>query len=119
MYGSFQTLDGRPALHFERRLAHPVDAVWRAVTEPSELGKWFPTEVAIDDELRPGAAMPFPSPEHDIPPMDGEVVEVDPPRRFVFTWGGDQLSIELKPTDDGAATVLRFTVAIDQENKAA
>ena len=41
MNGTLQTIDGRPALRFERRLAHPIERVWRAVTEPAELARWF------------------------------------------------------------------------------
>ena len=48
MHGSFQTIDDRPAVQFERRLSHPIEAVWRAVTEPAELAHWFPGRVEID-----------------------------------------------------------------------
>ena len=41
MNGTLSTVDGRPALSFERRLAHPVERVWRAVSEPDELARWF------------------------------------------------------------------------------
>ena len=41
MDGTLETIDGRPALRFQRRLAHPVDRVWRAITEPDELEDWF------------------------------------------------------------------------------
>ena len=44
--GQLIDLDGRPALHFERHLAHSVEHVWRAVTEPSELAQWFVGPVA-------------------------------------------------------------------------
>lgn len=60
MQGTFETIDGRPALRFERDLAHPVDAVWRAVTDPVELAHWFPTHVTVD--LRIGGAMSLSSP---------------------------------------------------------
>jgi uncharacterized protein YndB with AHSA1/START domain len=39
--GTLETIDGRPALRIERRLAHTVARVWRAVTEPDELAQWF------------------------------------------------------------------------------
>jgi len=42
--GSQQTIDGRPALRFERRLDHSIERVWRAVTEPAELARWFVAE---------------------------------------------------------------------------
>ena len=34
MYGSYDTIEDTPTLSFERRLSHPVDRVWRALTEP-------------------------------------------------------------------------------------
>ena len=46
MNGSLIDVDGRPALHFERTLPHPVARVWRAVTEPAELAQWFVGPVA-------------------------------------------------------------------------
>ena len=39
-----QTVDGRPALRVERRLNHSVERVWRAITEPQELARWFVAE---------------------------------------------------------------------------
>lgn len=40
--GTLETIDGRPALRFERTLAHSVERVWRAISEPAELECWFP-----------------------------------------------------------------------------
>src|SRR5439155_20424380 len=34
--GTLWTEQGRQVLRFERRLAHPVEKVWRAITEPAE-----------------------------------------------------------------------------------
>ena len=45
MNGSQRIVDGRPALCFERRLSHPIERVWRAITEPAELAQWFVSEV--------------------------------------------------------------------------
>jgi uncharacterized protein YndB with AHSA1/START domain len=55
VYGTYETIDGRPAVRFERRYPHPVERVWRAVTEPAELEHWFPTSVEV--ELRPDGPM--------------------------------------------------------------
>ena len=46
--GTLETIDGRPALRFERRLAHSVERVWRAVTEPAELERWFVAAGRLD-----------------------------------------------------------------------
>src|SRR2546427_343533 len=102
MHGTLETIDGRPALRFERRLAHPVDAVWRAVTEPSELTHWFPSSVSGD--LRAGGRLSFAFETDGVPPMEGEVLELEPPRRFAFLWGEDELRFELEPAEGGVAT---------------
>lgn len=73
-HGTYTTVDGRPAVRFERRLDHPVAVVWRAVSEPAGLAQWFPGEVTV--ELPPGGAMSF-AMEEDT--LAGEVVELDPP----------------------------------------
>jgi uncharacterized protein YndB with AHSA1/START domain len=118
MEGTYEKIDGRPALRFERRLAHPVAKVWRAVTEPDELAAWFPQKVEVD--LRPGGAMHFRFDENDFPDMSGEVLELDPPRRFAFTWGDDEeVRIELEPLDGGSATLLRFVQLLGAEDTAA
>jgi uncharacterized protein YndB with AHSA1/START domain len=119
MYGNYATDVDTPTLTFERRLSHPVDRVWSAITEPSELGHWFPSKIVVE-ELAPGAALSF---EFEDMPLDapstmtGRVTDFDPPRVFAFTWGEDHLRFELEPTD-GECT-LRLTVALGTRDKAA
>ena len=48
--GRQEIVDGRPALRFERRLNHSVERVWRAVTDPAELARWFVSEVSWKPE---------------------------------------------------------------------
>ena len=43
--GTLETIDGRPALRFERTLADSVERVWRAISDPAELERWFPAAV--------------------------------------------------------------------------
>jgi uncharacterized protein YndB with AHSA1/START domain len=113
MYGTYETGDDRPALTFERRLAHPVERVWRAVTDPAELAAWFPS--AVSGQLAPGGRLTFDFPDGDMK-LDGEVVEFDPPRRFAFTFGDDVLRIELDAVGDGC--LLRFTCIFDEPERA-
>jgi uncharacterized protein YndB with AHSA1/START domain len=115
MHGTYSTVDDRPALTFERRLAHPVEHVWRAVTDPAELAHWFPS--AVSGEVAPGGRLTFEFPDDHMPPLEGEVVELEPPRRFAFTWGEDVLRIELEAAGDGC--VLRFTCLFDEAERAA
>jgi len=116
--GRLLTVDGRPALRFERRYRQPVDRVWHAVTEPSELARWFPSEVVgersvgaellFPDDAQRAAAAASGEParaEGDVP--RGQVVVHDPPHVFSFTWGGELLRFELHP--DGEGTRLVFT----------
>jgi uncharacterized protein YndB with AHSA1/START domain len=121
MYGSYEMIDGHPTLNFERRIAHPVEAVRRADTEPDQLVHWFPCAVEVD--LRLGGKMTFTFPEGTLPDGAsttlGSVTELDPPRRFSFLWGEDHLHFELEPADGGEACVLRFSVELDSREKAA
>lgn len=118
---SYAMIDEHPVLRLERRIAHPVEAVWRAVTKPSELAHWFPCEVEVD--LRVGGQMKFVFPRMTLPDtpstMLGEVTELDPPRRFSFLWGEDHLHFALEPIDDGAGCLLLFTVELGSADKAA
>lgn len=109
-HGTYTTVDDRPAVRFERRLPHPVAAVWHAVTEPGELAHWFPCAVELG-ELRPGAPLRFDFGEGFT--LDGEVLELDPPRLLAFSWGEDRVRIELAP--DGAATRLTFLHVLHTE----
>src|SRR5262245_6433639 len=97
--------EGRAVLRFERRFAHPPEKVWRAVTEPSELAHWFPARVEMD--LKPGAPVHFAEDDPDIGESSGEVVEVDPPKVFAFSWGGDLVRFELMPDGYGCRLLFR------------
>ena len=93
MNGSLETVDDRPAIRFERRLDHPVQRVWRAITEPDELGHWFP------------------------PGEDLEITHSEPPRLLAGSWYGDALRFELRPDGDGC--VLVFTHVLSDRSTAA
>jgi uncharacterized protein YndB with AHSA1/START domain len=114
-HGTYTTVDDRPAVRFERRLAHPPDAVWRMVTDPGELRHWFPCEVEL--ELRLGGAMRFTfSPDYV---LDGEVLELDAPRRFAFTWGEDRLHFTLDPDGDHTTLTLLHVLYAEGEDAGA
>ena len=102
----------RVAVRFERRLAHPPERVWRAVTETEELARWFPARPEVGGERRVGAALTFTYPGNEEPPETGQIVELDEPRVFAFTWrpgaeGGEPqlLRFELEPDRDGTRLV--------------
>jgi uncharacterized protein YndB with AHSA1/START domain len=97
------------SLRFERHLPHPIERVWRAISDPAELAAWFPSAVEI--ELVLGGAMTFAEPGLDIDPAlfatHGTVIALEPPHLLAFTWGDETLRFELSADDEGC--VLTFT----------
>jgi uncharacterized protein YndB with AHSA1/START domain len=106
---------GRVRLRFTRELAHPIERVWRAVTEPEHLARWFPT--TIEGERAPGAALRFSFPGGEAPPFDGEMLAYEPPSLMELTWGDDIVRLELRPTASGTELTLLDT--LDERGKAA
>jgi uncharacterized protein YndB with AHSA1/START domain len=116
--GNYTQIDGRPVVRFERTFPHSVAAVWEAITDPRQLERWFPTTAEFQS-LEPGAQIAFRFPEDAYPPMSGEVRELRPRERLVFTWGDDELTFELEEREGGKACRLAFSVVLDSEDKAA
>jgi uncharacterized protein YndB with AHSA1/START domain len=106
--GTLELIDGRPALRFERELAHPVERVWRAISEPAELERWFPAAA----DWTPAAGEIF-----EACGMTGEVTEVDPPHRLSWTFNGELYRFELSAQQGGC--VLVFTHVSDDSTLAA
>lgn len=70
-------------LRFERRLPHPREAVWKAITDPKELAVWFNNKAIIDG--RNGGTIDFvtgPAGFH----TTGRILVWDPPRAFEHEW---------------------------------
>ena len=106
--GTLETIDGRPALRFERTLAHSVERVWRAISEPAELERWFPAAA----EWTPATGETF-----EAYGATGEVTEVDAPHRLAWTFGGEHYSFELA-AQEGACRLV-FTHVFDDRARAA
>jgi uncharacterized protein YndB with AHSA1/START domain len=120
---TLDTVDGRPVLRMERRLAHPPEKVWRALTEPAHLNQWYPFTVTAL-ELRVGGRIAFD--DGGGTTVEGRVTELDPPRVFAFTQdptavlpreGENHLRFELRPDGDGCLLV--FTHAFHDRPHAA
>ena len=112
MTSELRTVDGRPTLRFERRLAHPIERVWTAITEPAELKHWFPAN--IEGERKPGAKLRFTFDEHDIEATGGQIVEYEPPRLFAYSWGESMLRFELTPDGDGCRLLFTHMLGGDE-----
>jgi uncharacterized protein YndB with AHSA1/START domain len=114
-----QAPDGSTQIHFVRRLPHPVDRVWEALTDPAELHRWWGD---ADLELTEGGRFTLrwrnQDPEGNVATLEGAITKLDPPRFLEISaiWGmtgstdpgaPTTLTWELEPT--GGHTVLRFT----------
>jgi uncharacterized protein YndB with AHSA1/START domain len=108
------TIDGeRATLSFRRRLNHPIEAVWAALTEPAQRAAWFGV-TTID--ARTGGAIAMDPQDPPVRPelkhMTGRILVWDPPRVLEHVWrqaivGEGVVRYELVP--DGGGTLLSFT----------
>jgi uncharacterized protein YndB with AHSA1/START domain len=91
----------------------PPDTVFPYFTDPERMVRWMGTEADID--ARPGGAYRILVAGRFA--AAGEFVEIDPPRRVVFTWGWEgegnavppgasTIEVTLIPQDEGTRVVL-------------
>ena len=104
MTATQQTVDDRPALRIERRLGHSVERVWRAVTAPDELARWFVAEVPWTPTAGRGVRGRRRARAHH---------RARAAALLAWTWGTERYRFEL--TADGDARVLVFTHVFNPE----
>lgn len=103
--GTLSEVDGRYELRFVRPLAHPVDKVWSAITEPAGLRAWFPFD--IEGQRAVGAPLRFVFREQEGDDFTGVMAEFDPPSVMELRWEQDELlRLELAPTASGCVLTL-------------
>jgi uncharacterized protein YndB with AHSA1/START domain len=101
-------------LRHEVRIDAPPEVVFPYFTDPARMVGWMGVSALLDP--RPGGALRIDSNGRDV--VVGEYVEVDAPRRVVFTWGFDgaepmvpagatRVEVTLEPDGDGTLLVLR------------
>ena len=103
------------AIRREIAIAASPETVWEFLVDPEKATRWMGQSASLDP--RPGG-------EYHVEVISGNVavgefVEVDPPRRLVWTWGwtdqsqspvppgSSTIEVELVPEGDG--TLMRFT----------
>ncbi len=98
---------------FERRLGHPVEVVWAALTDPEERAAWLGAGTL---EPREGGQVSIRTGPEDRPErqrtISGRVLACDPPRVLEHEWIQPGLAVsvvryELKA--DAGGTILRLT----------
>lgn len=115
MMGTLEQAGQAWRLRFTRELAHPVDLVWRAVTETEHLNAWFPMRIRGDWVA--GGPLTFADPEGRGPEFTGQVLACQPPSLLEFSWGPDVLRLELRA--HGAGTTLTLLDTFEELGKAA
>jgi uncharacterized protein YndB with AHSA1/START domain len=108
----------REALEIVREIRATPEQVFRALTDPQELMKWWGAKGTLTGahvNLRPGGEYRFEflSKEGDAGWVKGQYQVVDPPRRIVKTWFNSKfpdlrntVAIELAPADGGTRLTL-------------
>lgn len=102
-------------LMFERRIPHPIQIVWDALTEPEHLARWYMTRARLD--AREGGSIEYwsgPAQYH----VTGKILAWQPPRLFEHEWNvepqkglpkGEKSIVRWELTPDGEGTLLRIT----------
>ena len=114
-----QAPDGSTQIRFVRRLPHPTDRVWEALTDPAELHRWWGD---TDLELAQGGRFILrwrnQDPQGNVAALDGTITKLDPPRflEISATWGvtgspdpGTPTTLTWELEAAGDHTVLHFT----------
>ena len=114
-FGTLERAGDVSILRFERRLAHPQQKVWRALTEDAALAAWFPT--TIEGPRQTGAALHFSFRQSEGEPFDGEMLAFVPPSLMELRWADDVLRFELEA--DGPGCILRLRLTFPEHGKAA
>lgn len=104
----------KATLVFIRRLAHPPERIWKALTDPAELSGWYMTKAVV--EGRQDGIVDFvsgPSRLH----VTGRIITWDPPSVFEHEWkvepnealqNGEDAVIRWELQRDGSGTILKL-----------
>jgi uncharacterized protein YndB with AHSA1/START domain len=119
-HGTVENVHGRWVLRFERRLPHPRERVWDALTRPDRISEWF-GDGDIDLDLVEGGKFEVRTtgpPElvdaiireagEDALVQHNTVLRVEPPSVFEHTFGDPDSVVRWELTPDGGGTRLRL-----------
>lgn len=105
--GQYAEVGGRGLVTFIR--SYPVGAadLWAAVSTSEGLEGWFPSRATLDPAARTVSLSGDPNME----PSSGRILDWEPPRRWVFDWGGDALEFIVEGTAAEGELTLRNWLA--------
>lgn len=104
LWGVLRSDGERGSVRFERPYDTTAADLWRIVTEPERLGRWF---APVSGDLRIGGVYHADMGTDGI--SSGRIRECDPPHRYLVSWedGGEQESeVEVTVTAAGEQAVL-------------
>ncbi len=111
--GAILKIDGDWVIRFERRLKHAPERVWRAITGPGEMSRWF-DQTEMPQPLKVGAVIRF---YHSVVDQwsEGLITDLDPPRVIEWLWSSgfgptNPMRWDITPEPDGCRLVMRQTV---------
>ena len=119
--GTMEDRGDHVVLRYRRRLAHPVERVWAALTDPEELALWWGRVEA--PVLAPGEPYAITwlneGPDGERVVMEATITEMR--EHEVLEVRGEPhgtLRFELRPDGDGTELVLRCTSPVPPEHRA-
>jgi uncharacterized protein YndB with AHSA1/START domain len=98
---SVETTAEATAVERELEIAASPETVWEFLVDPDKAKRWMGIDVSLDPH--PGGVYRIEVIPGHI--AAGEFVEVDPPRRLVYTWGWEQSGGEQSPVRPGSSTI--------------
>lgn len=101
--GRFSKGDDGYKVRFERTLPYPIDAVWRALTDPAQMAIWF-TDVKMDFVV--GGKMTIYFRDEQKTESFGKIVRLEPLRLFEYSWEDELATWELFPQGNSACKLV-------------
>jgi uncharacterized protein YndB with AHSA1/START domain len=106
-----------PSIERDILIEAPVDVVWRAVTEPSQISSWFSDAAEVDLRAGGEGTLTWTDRATNKPATACITVQtIEPPHTFAFRWAyaegvqpreGNSLLVEFTLTPEGENTRLR------------
>jgi uncharacterized protein YndB with AHSA1/START domain len=91
-----EVMVGRPVVRFERRYDVSVSTLWRAMSDPAQLARWFPSRISWT---------PVRSEAIVIDDLDGVITELEDARLIVFNVGPEYYRFEVHEAQSGSRLV--------------
>lgn len=116
----YGTLSDPTTLMIRRVLPGPIERIWSYLTDSELRAKWLASgDMPLaagegfeltwrNDRLADGPATPRPEGFGEEHSMKSRIVEVEPPRRLVFTWG-EKAEVSFTLIEKGSEVVLTVT----------